>query len=142
MSRRLPLSILSSLLMLVSAPYTFGQQARTAEGDVGKKVYQRVLKSVVCVLPLKGSKAVGVGSGSVVDVKRKWVLTNYHVVADTDKAVILFPAFQRNKAGKLEVVPEKDFYYKRLNERGIVGKVIDKRADCDMALIELASLRG
>src|SRR5437867_12922529 len=63
MSPRLPLSIVSSLVMLMSAPYTFGQQARTAEGDVGKKVYQRVLKSVVCVLPLKGSKAVGVGSG-------------------------------------------------------------------------------
>src|SRR5439155_4470270 len=32
------------------------------------------------------------------------------------------------------------FYYKRVNERGIVGKVIDKRADCDLALIELAPL--
>jgi len=139
MSRRLRLSIVSRLGRLISAPYTFGQ-ARTAEGDVGKKVYHRGRKSVVCVLPLKGSKAVGVGSGSVVDVKRKWVLTNYHVVADTDKTVILFPAFQRNKAGKLEVVAEKDFYYKRVNERGIVGKVIDKRADCDLAIIELASL--
>ena len=128
------------MVMLVSVPSSFGQQARPTDGDVGKKVYQRVLKSVVCVLPLKGNKAVGTGSGSVIDLKRKWVLTNYHMVADTDKAIVLFPAFQKNKAGKLEVIAERDFYFNRLNERGILGKVIDKRADCDLAIIELPNL--
>lgn len=32
----------------------------------------------------------GIGSGFVVDVDRKWVVTNYHVVADSETATVIF----------------------------------------------------
>lgn len=33
----------------------------------------------------------GIGSGFVVDVERKWVVTNYHVVGDSKSATVIFP---------------------------------------------------
>ncbi|MBD3676292.1 MAG: DUF1080 domain-containing protein [Planctomycetaceae bacterium] len=32
----------------------------------------------------------GIGSGFVVDVERKWIVTNYHVVGDSESAVVTF----------------------------------------------------
>src|SRR5262245_49897914 len=76
--------------------------------EIGEKVYQRSLLSVVWVLPDYGPKLRTSGSGSLIDRTHGLIITNYHVVPDTDKAIVFFPAFV--KGSKSKPVPEKTFY--------------------------------
>src|SRR5262249_41621732 len=89
-------------------------------------VYKKALKSTVWIVqPVSrdgGKVLLRTGSGSVIDVKQKLVLTNYHVVEDNPDVTVCFPIF--DKQGKL--VPEKDKYKAALNEIGIKGRVIAK----------------
>ncbi len=113
--------------------------APRAPAQDGEKVYQRVLKStawVVVPLDRKGNRVtIRSGSGSLIDARRKIVLTNYHVVGDKDEALVLFPISQKGK-----VITEKEFYRKAAGKLGIHGKVIGRDKKHDLALIELQSL--
>jgi S1-C subfamily serine protease len=82
----------------------------------------------------------GSGSGFVVDVKKKWIITCRHVVADRDRVDVYFPW---TRDGKL--VTEKSEYLGNrplLRERGLLttAKVLKKSDDADLALLEAESL--
>src|SRR5262245_39124811 len=89
----------------------------------GKEIYQRTLKSTVWILRAEpytengssGIRATSTGSGSLIDVQNRLVLTNYHVVRDHDLAVVFFPTFE-GKESKL--VAERDFYRKQFQQGG------------------------
>jgi S1-C subfamily serine protease len=72
------------------------------------------------------------GSGSLVDVKHRLVLTNVHVVGSGDAVVVHFPEFEKG-----ELVVKKDAYK---NRAGIQGKVVLKEDRCDLALVQLERL--
>jgi S1-C subfamily serine protease len=110
-------------------------------GDVSEKIYQCVLKSAVWVISPRTENTAATGTGSLVDVPRKLVLTNYHVVGDKDKILVIFPNYKRNKSGKLELVSERD-YYKTMIEQGngIRGKVVARDQPHDLALVQLEAV--
>jgi S1-C subfamily serine protease len=100
-------------------------------------VYKRALKSTVWIVqPIsrEGNKIMlRTGSGAVIDVKQKLILTNYHVVEEIPDAIICFPIF--DKQGKL--IPEKDKYSAALKDIGLKGRVIARDSSKDLALIKL-----
>src|SRR5262249_33976319 len=109
-------------------------------GTGGKNVYQHTLKSTVWIVNIDelggGRVAVHSGSGSLLSVPDRLVLTNYHVVRDAPTVKVMFPIFN-----KKELLAEKDQYTKLvLAGGGIVGKVVAKEPRADLALVQLQSL--
>ena len=124
----------SAAALLLVLPLTVLPPAR-ADDDVGAKVYAEALKSVVWIHSPRGEGKSASGTGSLVDRKLKLVLTNYHVVGDANKAVVMFPAYKGDK-----VVAEREYYLKRLKSDGIPAKVVARDKKADLALIQLESL--
>ena len=100
-------------------------------------VYKKALKSTVWIVqPVsrEGNRVMlRTGSGSVIDVKRKLILTNYHVVEEIPDVIVCFPIFDK----KGELIPEKDKYNSALKDIGLKGRVIAKDPTKDLAIIEL-----
>jgi S1-C subfamily serine protease len=107
------------------------QSAKKAEAaDSGEKIYTSTLHSAVwIVIPVGGSRA-RTGSGSLVDVNRRLILTNYHVVGDDDTGFVSFPIFQNGK-----LVAERDAY--RAPGRRIPAKVVARDPKRDLAVLQL-----
>ncbi len=109
--------------------------ARAADVD-GGKIYKQTLPSTVWVVVpqeqvSRGVVKVSSGTGSLIDVRHKLVLTNYHVVQNMSDVFVLFPIIQKN--GK--VVTERKTYLKE--GARIPGKVRCRSKEKDLALIEL-----
>jgi S1-C subfamily serine protease len=115
----------------------FGLKSAQAADVDGGKIYQQTLPSTVWVVvpeeKTANSLKVSSGTGSLIDVKHKLVLTNYHVVQNKSDVFVLFPIIQKN--GK--VVTEKDTYKKLFEGARIPGKVKCRTKEKDLALIEL-----
>lgn len=113
-------------LLLTAAPL------RSDTPDAGIRVYQNVLKSTVWIHSQRPG-ALATGSGALIDRRRHLVLTNYHVVGDTDRIRVFFPAYRDGRP-----VAEKSYYQQRARELGIPGRVVarDKRADLALVQIE------
>jgi S1-C subfamily serine protease len=121
---RLPLYLLLALLPMC------------ARADDGPAVHARLLKSTGWLR----TTTEGVGTGWVVDAKRRWLITNLHVVGDQDRVEVFFPVERDGK-----VVVERQFYLenqKSLHEEGraVRGKVIRRDEKSDLALVELDKL--
>jgi S1-C subfamily serine protease len=138
-------SRLSTLLLLLVLPCTLPAPLARAESEGGEKVYQRLLRSAVWVISPRGKSADGKieissGSGSLLDVKLKLILTNYHVVEDRDAVTVFFPVPQV-KSGKSHIVAERDYYINLFRTgKGIRGKVLARSARSDLALIQLETV--
>src|SRR5262249_51859272 len=105
------------------------------------QVYERTLRSTAWVVsPLAKDKGAAIGTGVLVDQKRKWVLTNYHVVEDRTKAIVFFPMYRN---GQVVTEPKQYIDGKKEEHRlGIPGEVIAKDRRRDLALLQLPSLPG
>src|SRR3954467_2735204 len=100
--------------------------------DVGSTVYQKVLRSVVWIHSPRGGGKLVTGSGSLIDHKHRLVLTNYHVVGETERATVMFPVFQKGK-----LAAEREFYIERIRRDGIRAKVLARDRRCDLAILQL-----
>jgi len=122
---------ISSLLWMILISSAAAQTPKKTEStDSGEKIYDRTLHSTVWVLiPVSGTRARS-GSGSLIDVNRRLILTNYHVVGDDDTGFVSFPIFQ---GGKL--VAERDAY--RAPGRRIPAKVVARDPRRDLAVLQL-----
>jgi S1-C subfamily serine protease len=123
MSRRL------AVLAVLALPAAALSQATPAEGGV--KVYQNVLKSTVWIISQR-PEGTASGSGSLIDRRRQLVLTNYHVVGDVDRVVVMFPAYRDGK-----LIAERDWYKQHVRDQGIRGIVKARDKQADMALIQI-----
>src|SRR4051812_9267066 len=97
---------LVGLSLLIFASIGFAQD--------GAKIYQTILKSTVWILSprgkLQGGKMqVSTGSGSLLERQKGIILTNYHVVGDTDEAIVLFPDYSDPR--KKQIIAERDHYF-------------------------------
>jgi hypothetical protein len=99
-------------------------------------LYDRCVKSCVFIVtPLKGGHAEG--SGSLIDVEKRLVITNYHVVDEDDSVYVQFPV--RLKDGTL--MTDKKKYIERIPAgQAIKGKVLFRDKTRDLAIVQLASL--
>jgi S1-C subfamily serine protease len=103
---------------------------KTDSADSGEKVYVSTLHSTVwIVIPVGGSRA-RTGSGSLIDVNKRLILTNYHVVGDDEMGFVSFPIFQNGK-----LIAERDLY--RAPGRRIPAKVIARDPKRDLAVLQL-----
>ena len=84
---------------------------------------------------LRRKKELGWGSGVVIDVQKKWVLTNYHVLSGSGDFVVIFPA---SRNGRLIVDPK--YYMENAKRIAVTGRVLRRDKLRDLALIELKSL--
>jgi S1-C subfamily serine protease len=124
---RTRVSVLSLLLAaLAAAP------APAADTETAEKVYQQTLKGTVWVLSPRG-RGTASGTGSLIDKNRRLIITNYHVVGDSEEVLVVFPEYSKGK-----VVAEKNFYRNLVREgRAIHGKVLHRDLTRDLAVIEI-----
>jgi len=138
-SRRLTLV----LILLATA----SMAAEPVSGDE-ESLYRRCLRASVWVVtvqpkhsdaPLDLSKEgprlgqiqqFSIGSGSVIDLEQRLVLTNSHVVGDSDKATVFFPIYQEDTPVKNQTV----YWHSRVRS---AGKVIARDQRRDLALIQI-----
>lgn len=131
MMRRLRGRIVTLPLVLALFAGLGSASARAVDTEGGDKIYKRTLLSTVwVVVPVSDGRAM-TGTGSLIDLKHKIILTNYHVVRNRDEAIVFFPIMKQ----KGEIVAERDFY--RKEGARIRGKVIARDVKKDLALIKL-----
>lgn len=121
-----------SALALFVVP-SFGLAPKLAAEDLSPEdLYEKVVKSCVYIVtPLKGG--VAQGSGSLIDVEQKLVLTNYHVVDDEDMVYVQFPVYVKG-----ELMTDKDKYKECIPAgHAIRGKVLYRDKSRDLALVKL-----
>jgi S1-C subfamily serine protease len=120
-------------LVLVACPPARAQDTRKEAG-----LYQRLLKSSVwVVLPASSRPGLLVydeGSGWVLDVKGKLVVTNYHVVGKKKEVQVFFPRFLGNRL----VTAPAEYAPQIARLEGVPGKVIATDGKRDLAVIRLA----
>jgi tetratricopeptide (TPR) repeat protein/S1-C subfamily serine protease len=120
-------------LVLVSLALLTG---RATAGDLsGREIYQQTVRATAWV-----STARGTGTGWLLDRDRRLLVTCYHVVAEEDRAEVIFPVYRDGK-----LVTERSYYKENrdsLRESGhlVAGRVVQRDKGCDLALIELPSL--
>lgn len=94
--------------------------------------YQRTLQSTAWVITSNAENETSTGTGVYVDADKRLLLTNAHVVGDSRKAVIFFPAREN---GKLLV--RRKHYLNNILKLGIQGDVVAIDRKRDLALIQL-----
>jgi S1-C subfamily serine protease len=104
-------SLLLFGLMLVSVYAAMPERSPRSQGA---KVYRQILTGVARIESSDRSR----GTGFVVDAKRRWLVTCYHVVGDGDAVDVYFPG----------------------SKSSLRGKVVRRSLATDLALIELSSL--
>lgn len=104
-----------------------------APADAGETVYQTVVRSAVWIVSRDGNKTA-TGSGALLDRRSRTVLTNYHVVGDIDRAVVVFPQYAGDRP-----IPERAKYLRELRENkiGVRARVVARDKRRDLALLQL-----
>lgn len=107
----------------------------------GKEIYQRTLKSTVWIAyPLElggGRVALAMGSGSVIDVHQRLILTNFHVVGKQAEVRVFFPQFDKQH----KLIASKEVYIRQLQENGgLKGTVFEVDKKRDLALVKVDKL--
>ena len=104
--------------------------------DLGASVlelYEKCVKSTVFIVtPLKGGAERG--SGSLIDLDKKLVVTNYHVVDEAEFVYVQFPRY--TKAGQMITNP-KNYMDNIPLGQAIKGTVRHRDKNRDLALVEL-----
>jgi len=127
-ARQLGILAISSFLFVSLAAAQ--NPKKTDPVDNGEKIYDRTLHSTVWILmPITGTRA-RTGSGSVIDLNRRLILTNYHVVGDDETGFVSFPIFQNGK-----LVAEREAY--RAPGKRIPAKVVARDPKRDLAVLQL-----
>jgi len=123
---------LTRLVVAVAAVAASLASALPAWADA--KVYEEALQSTTWVIT-KTSGKTSSGTGVLVDLEKKLVVTNYHVVGEARTAIIFFPAMQNGKP-----VVTRKHYVDNVKTLGIRGRVLGVDRKRDLALIQLDRL--
>jgi S1-C subfamily serine protease/Tfp pilus assembly protein PilF len=99
-------------------------------------LYKQTLHSVAWVVTPAKAK----GTGFVVDQKHRWLITNYHVVGESDSVDVIFPDYLEGR-----LITERSHYTDNLARlrktgRAVNGLVLRTDPRRDLALVELEVL--
>jgi S1-C subfamily serine protease len=119
--RRWALAVLA-LFLLAAAPLAAGEPARKPD-----TVYQKTLRATAMIV-----SDAGQGTGWVVSLDKKQLLTCEHVVGKADKVRVIFPAYRDGR-----VIARRDFYD---DAEPITARVVFTDANQDLALLVLDSV--
>jgi len=127
-----------ALLAVLALPSLGLSPSMHAEDIDVPALYKKAVKSCVFIIvPMKGG--IAMGSGSLIDVEKRIVLTNYHVVSDRDLTLVQFPIVLKN--GELNT--DKELYIANAKEnKAIRGKVLTRDKTRDLAFIQLEKVPG
>jgi len=108
-------------------------------GPVGlppRELYLQSLPAVAWIFATDKGK----GTGWVVDAKRRWLITNYHVVGDNATAEVQFPVLRDGRP-----ITDRGSYLQNRTELQKSGhflqaRVLRRERDVDLALLELERL--
>ena len=99
------------------------------------QTYARTVESTVWILTSSAESETSTGTGVIIDVEKRLVLTNAHVVGDSRKSVVFFAD---SPGGVLQV--QRDHYLKNVLKLAKPGRVVAVDRKRDLALIQLESL--
>jgi S1-C subfamily serine protease len=134
LARAAAVSLLSGLFLVVAAP-------APAEEELAVQLYKKNVNSCVVIHRFEtkrvGDQIVtsgGRGSGSLIDAKKRLVLTNWHVVQESPRVSVDFPIYLKD--GAMFQDPAK---YRDRAKKGeaIPGKVLFKDKQRDLAIVQL-----
>jgi hypothetical protein len=138
MQPRRPLAVCLLVLAAALAPAHAWAAPDKAEPDTAQ-LYKRLLKSTVLILSFEPGAVQGrrvsfhESTGWVVDVKRRLVVTNYHVVKGQDRFSVFFPSFVNGR-----VVTERSAYVgAAVRGAGIPATVVVANEQRDLAVLKL-----
>ncbi len=93
-------------------------------------VYQKTLPGTAWILTSET-----MGSGVLLSVRDRLVLTNQHVVGDESEVRVVFPFYDKGRCRA-----ERQYYVNHLENLAILGKVVARDAERDLALVRVTSL--
>lgn len=129
-------------LLIAALPAVVLAQKPTPTPLSSGDLYKQTAKATVWVMKAEefaeglrtGVRVTGTGSGSLIDLQNRLVVTNYHVVRDNKLAVLFFPAYDAQK----NLIQERKFYSDAFKEgKGARSQVIAVNPKADLALIQL-----
>jgi S1-C subfamily serine protease len=122
------------MLLTLAAFFTIGNLPRAAAEELSPEdLYQKVVKSSVYIVTAIGS-GYAQGSGSLIDVEQKIVLTNYHVVEEEKEVHVQFPIYDKNG----DIINDKNLYKERVVKgQAIRGTVLFRDKSRDLALVRV-----
>jgi tetratricopeptide (TPR) repeat protein/S1-C subfamily serine protease len=126
MRRLLPLAILLLTTLSLAGAFLVPPSAPTQDPTPG----------VGWVL----ARDVGKGTGWILDARKRWLVTCWHVVGDNPTVEVVFPCtvegqFEPRRSWYLEHMPRL-----REEKRVVKGRVLHRETAVDLALVELESL--
>lgn len=98
------------------------------------ELYERLLRSTVCVVQPPDEGNWYLGSGWIVDRERRLIVTNHHVVGKRDTVRVHFPIYEKG-----QLVSERRYYLANVG-RSVRGRVLDSDTRRDLAVIQLETL--
>jgi S1-C subfamily serine protease len=142
---RIIYSRLSKLVLILVAIASVAAEPVSSEED---SLYRRCLRSSVWIVAVQNKKSdstvdlskegprlgqvrqFSIGSGSIIDLDQRLVLTNCHVVGDCDRPTVFFPVYHADTPVKNQLA------YWHSNVRS-AGKVIVRDQRRDLAIIQV-----
>jgi len=123
------LAVLTALALPIIG---FGPRAAAEEMD-GEALYKKVVRSCVFIItPMKGG--FGMGSGSLIDADKRYVLTNFHVVDEEPIVFVQFPIYMKDG----DIMTDKQEYIKNVPVgKAIKGKVLYRDKSRDLSIVQL-----
>lgn len=136
---------------LVALALVLAVTAAAAEPRSQPPLYERGLKAAVWVVTANDAdqapsievspdgvrstraRRFGVGSGLVIDADRRLVLTNAHVVGDSERTQVFFPLYRDE-----DLVKDQRAYWR--SPKRVTGKVLAKDVARDLAVVRLERL--
>ncbi len=106
----------------------------TEEARANNEIYKKALPSTVWVLA-KTDGETSSGTGVLVDLEKKLIVTNFHVVGEARAAVIFFPVLKDGNP-----IVSRQHYLDNVKSLGIRGRILSVDRKRDLALIELDKL--
>jgi S1-C subfamily serine protease len=134
MAQRFPMQAGALVLSLTVCAGWAVPPGRAAD-EGGEKIYERTVRATVWILAPRG-KRTATGSGSLIDEKRKLVITSYHVVGESEQVRVAFAEFNRDK----KLIAERNHYLELGVNRFIPAKVLHRDTTRDLAVLELQDL--
>jgi S1-C subfamily serine protease len=122
-----------AVIALLCLP-AIGLGPRAAADDfTSEDLYAKVVNSCVFIIQVpKDRRGFSMGSGSLIDAEKRYIITNHHVVDDSDFVHVQFPAYVKGK-----MVTDKKIYIENVPVGlAIKATVLYRDKERDLALVQ------
>ena len=127
-NQNLGILVLGFLIFLLVG--VFALLAISSDSGHGEYMFKKLLPRTVWIMTNKSG-----GSGALISLEKKLVITNNHVIAGNTDAIVFFPRYS-----SLGVLVTKPMDYVNNRDAAIPAKVVYTNPEKDIAFLELASV--